>query len=146
MSELKFTACFVGGHELVVRTSDLRHFSAFVEKQILCSDGRRFRIRIGAESDGTSEPQLLWSLGLAPFGLEAPASFVHDCGYRGTLEILRDEQWVLAMLTKEECDDLYNSLMFSLGVDEKRRLIIYNGVRFMGWKSFRDDRSELNPK
>jgi len=135
------TAEFRHGPDLVVRTRDLRNFTLVEAKEIVTDSGEEYQMPVGAESDGASTPQILWTIGLTPFGPEGPADYAHDCAYRGTLLVKRDGAWVPAMLAKSESDDLYNALMFSLGVSEKRRLVIYSGVKFGGWRAFREDRA-----
>lgn len=142
---MRLTAQFIGGPQYHVRTTDFRNVWLDAPKEFVVRfpDGtvKKFRVPLDADSDLTSEPQLLWSLGMAPFGPEAPASVVHDSGYRGTLEVERGGQWVKANLCKDDCDDIYNALMFSLGVEDSRRLAIYEGVHLGGLKSFQQDRA-----
>lgn len=135
-------ALFRNGYDLDVRSHDGRNFLLLADKDIMTDSGTMYRMPKGAISDGASIPQLLWGLGLAPFGPYWPAAYAHDCAYRGTLLVyqLEGDSWEEAMLSKDMCDELLKALMFSLGVDQKLINVIYDGVHVGGIRAFRDDR------
>jgi len=132
-------ALFVGGPDLATRSRDGRNF-VLIEAKCIRTETALYRMPAGSVSDGASTPEPLWSLGLAPFGVYWPAAFAHDCAYRGTLQVQSGMEWIPANLTKAESDDLLSALMFSLGVVDKDRITIYEGVHLAGWKAFREDR------
>lgn len=125
----------------MVRTSDGRNV-VLQEPIDLADDHRAFyRVPEGSESDGASIPQELWSAGLAPFGDYWLAAIVHDSAYRGTLlRQLDTGEWAPAMLSKEACDTLLLDCMGALHVSQVTKEAIYEGVRFGGWRAFREDR------
>jgi len=69
----------------------------------MAKDGRLFRLRRGGQSDGISAPQIVQ--GARPAGgNDWAAGWFHDAGYRCWLEIWNGTEWVLAKLSKSECD------------------------------------------
>ena len=106
-------------------------------------DMRRFRIPIGATTDQLSSPRFLWSM-IPPCGADyVPAAWLHDAGYRGTLETTDDGglTWYPANLTQAECDDLLREAMDSLRIEPGLSLVIYEALRAFGAKAFREDRA-----
>ena len=49
------------------------------------------------------------------------------------------------MLSKADCDELLLACMVADGVNEEERKAIYEGVKFGGWKAFREDRAAAAP-
>lgn len=144
-------ALFRGGHRLNLSTEDGRNFILLEAKEIEVSDDAgkvtRYRMPVGAESDGASVPDFAWSLGFPPFGLYFTPAYAHDCGYRGTLEQWVDDNWVSAMLDETPSNELINALMFATGTPEPIRLAIYRALVAFGFKAFHDDRLAMkDPK
>lgn len=141
---MKFQALFRGGPDLKTLTRDLRNYTLLEAKEIETTDGRRFRMPVGATSDGASIPQVAWSLGFTPFGVYGPAAFAHDCAFRDTLEIWNEgsQVWEKAHLSEEDSNDLINALMFALGTPESTRLVIYGALVAFGRPAFVADRAE----
>lgn len=133
---------FHTARQLLLRTEDGRHVWLAERIRFRRDDGAEFMMEVGTPSDMASTPQAIWSTGLAPFGTYTRATIVHDGGYQNTLLRQRtDGSWAPANLTKDECDTLLLDCMVADGVSLAERDIIYEGVRFGGFKAFRDDRS-----
>ncbi len=131
-------ALFVGGPHLDVCSQDGRYFTLTKAKCVRTSTAL-YQMPAGATSDGASTPPELW-LKFPPFGLYWPPAFFHDCGYRGTLNVWNGGIWVPVLLTKDQCDRLFDGLMFASGVPDADRKVLYEGVHLLGWRAFRDDR------
>ncbi|MDE2101117.1 MAG: DUF1353 domain-containing protein [Patescibacteria group bacterium] len=140
--ELAFGAIFEGGPAIDARSLDCRNVELLAAKFVRTSDGEYYQAPAGGKSDLASIPREFWGppFYLTPFGLYAPACVVHDGAYQNWLLVMRNGIWVPADLSKDRSDDLLNALMFSSGVETETRLKIYNGVRFGGWRAFREDR------
>jgi hypothetical protein len=131
---------FASNNSPLVRTGDGRNFEIHEPIIVQREDGARFRVPIGALADGASTPNELW-ITLPPFGRYWLAAVVHDSAYRGSLQRqLQDGGWTSAMLNKEDSDILFLDCLIALGVNDLDRNALYEGVRFFGWKAFRDDR------
>ena len=132
----------------LLTTSDGRNFN-FMEPVLTdpMRDGSVFRIPMGSSTDGLSAPSELWWK-WPPFGFYWLDAAWHDAAYRGTLERQRpDGTWALAMLTKEQSDDYFlELLMKNPKVDMLERDAFYEGVKYGGWRSFREDRSAIPPE
>jgi len=102
-------------------------------------DGRVFIIPEGTMSDGASTPSAMWSL-LPPFGDYWLPAILHDAAYRNTLLEDINGLKVTADLPKLDCDNLLKEAMEICGVDAPTIETIYEGVKFGGWRSYRDDR------
>ena len=89
--------------------------------------GEVLTVAAGVESDGASTPQVLWSTGLAPFGIYWPGAVVHDNLYR------------YQGRPKEFCDDVLREIMQRLGVDRRTEEIIYSGVYLGGQQAYDED-------
>jgi hypothetical protein len=111
---------------------------------LISDNGDFYRVPAGAESDGCSIPEALWSTGLSPFGDYWLGAVVHDAAYRNTLLKKSGADFIPAGLTKSECDMLFLDCMIALGVPLKTRTEIYQGVNLGGWKAFKEDRSTVN--
>lgn len=135
---------FHSRNDVLVRTADGRNFVVQEPIEVVRDDGARFQVPVGATSDGASTPAFMWPK-LAPFGLWWLAAVVHDAAYRGTLlRLTTDNEWKLAMLPKDECDTLFLDCMSALGVDQKDKDALYEGVHLLGWGSFKEDRDGVN--
>ena len=109
---------------------------------VRATDMRRFRIPVGATTDGASTPGIVWPI-LPPEGRSYwLATALHDACYRGTLETSDDGlYWVAANLDQQASDDLLLESMIALGVDHVTRETIYQALRAFGAKAFREDRA-----
>ena len=127
--------------------TDFTLFKLFEAVEYLASDGKRYRLPVGAGSDVASTPPATWGppLFLTPCGWYGPAVYGHDCGYQNTLEVWQDGGWRLAALSKADCDALCLEMMKSLKpvrtlLEEAQMRAIYDGVSFGGWHAFKEDR------
>lgn len=94
--------------------------------------GQVYIIPAGAESDGASIPQFVWSTGLAPFGIWWLACVLHDCAYRVTTRPAVDDRATADLLLWEA--------MESLGVPASIARTIYTTVRVAGQAAWDADR------
>ena len=124
-----------------VATLDGRNFTLLADVYYLARDGARYRLPIGAASDGASTPPEVWPL-LPPFGPYWPAAYLHDTAYRNTLLAWNGTTWVPAALPKAQCDNLLLEAMEILGVDLIQRRTIYEAVVLAGTPAFHQDRAE----
>ena len=123
-----------------VSSSDGRNFILLEDVIYLTQDGSKSYIMpAGASSDGASTPPEIW-LNFPPFGTYWPAAYLHDCAYRGTLQTLDGK---LAMLSKNDCDELLKDAMIACGTHQFTRDAIYEGVALAGQSSFDSDRKSL---
>lgn len=131
-------------HVALVATSDGRNVVHHRPVHFML-DGKLFRIPIGSESDGLSDPCIFWPV-LAPFGkrhwLSANA---HDAGYRRTLEVQENGQWRKVTHREYWDDRMILKLLISQGTSKVMAYIIYYALRAFGWKAFRDDRQKESP-
>ncbi len=114
-------------HRLPVETEDGHHVVLISDGVFVRLDGSEVKMLAGQESDGLSTPQAGWGI-LPPFGRAWKAGVLHDLVYR-----YGDQ-------SKEWCDDLLLEAMHVLNVPRVEALTIYDGVRFGGWRAFREDR------
>lgn len=127
--------------DILVRTSDGRNIVTQEPIELHTDTGANYQIPPGFASDGASIPQELWSTGLAPFGPYWLATVVHDGAYRNTLQRqLENGFWVPATLGRDASDTLLLDCMTALGVPILIKEAVYEGVRFGGWRAFRQDR------
>jgi hypothetical protein len=151
MSRRISNAIFVHNRRFRTETQDFRHHVLVEAKQIKVAydDGSEalFQIPVGAPSDLASTPPIIWTkLGfewLPPFGDYAPDCYAHDSAYNGSLEVWNGTDWVKAMLSKEDSDDLLFALMTGAGVNPLKAREIYDGVHIGGQKAFDEDRRNL---
>jgi len=133
---------FHSRNDLLVRTSDGRNFTLQEPLEFVLDAGMRYRVPVGAQTDGASTPAALWPI-LPPFGGYWLAAVLHDAAYRGTLEIMeRDGGWAPAGLSREQADLLLLEAMIALDVPEATRFAIYEGVRAGGNRAFAEDRGQ----
>lgn len=125
-------------------TVDFRIFALMEPIDYIAQDGTHYRMPKAARSDLASIPRPLWAL-LPPAGDDGAEyglpAFLHDCSYRGTLNLIQEDGTaILAMVTKERADLLLKESMELCGVPPAIVLTIYEGVRLGGASSFREDR------
>lgn len=118
-----------------VVTLDGRNFKLSKPIEYVAKDGALYTVPEWADTDGASTPRSLWSV-LPPFGDYWLACVLHDAAYRNTLR----KGGTSANLTKEQSDNLLLEAMQSCQVDEIACQTIYEGVKWGGFKAFRDDR------
>lgn len=122
---------------------DGRNFVLLESVIYVTKAGVAYQIPVGATSDGASTPPLLWPT-IPPFGSYWKAAFLHDAAYRNSLQVLQDNQWLKARLTKDVCDNLLLEAMDALGTHTITKEEIYKGVVLCGTSSFDADR-KANP-
>lgn len=105
-------------------------------------NGKHYRIRTGATSDGLSSPRILWIF-LPPFNRKywLPAN-AHDGGYRGFLEVFEHGEWRKVTHTEYWDDRMILKLLISQGTHKAMAYTIYWALRLFGWKAFREDREK----
>ena len=81
-------------------------------------------IPAGYLTDGASVPRLFWNM-IPPWGKYGQAAVVHDllCEY---LTVVRNGKPY--RITRARCDEILNEAMYSLGVPDFTRLMIYGAV------------------
>lgn len=127
--------------DVLVRTRDGRNVTVMEPIEVVTDTGARYRVPVGAMSDGASTPNEVWTA-LPPFGEYWAAAVIHDAAYRGTLERqLANGDWMPAWLTKDQCDTLFLDAMGALGVDQLKKETLYEGVHLAGWRAFKEDRA-----
>lgn len=128
-------------NDILVRTRDGLNFVLQEPLEVVRDDGARFRVPADSTTDGASTPNELWPV-LPPFGDYWLAAVIHDSAYRGTLERqLESGEWTKALLNKEQSDDLFMDVMSALGVAQRTKETLYEGVHLLGYKAFRGDRT-----
>ena len=131
---------FHSRNDVLVRTRDGRNVVVQEPVEVVTDTGARYRVPVGAQSDGASTPGEMWTA-LPPFGEYWLAAVLHDAAYRGTLERqLESGEWLPAWLTKDQCDTLFLDAMSALGVDQLKKETLYEGVHLAGWRAFTEDR------
>ena len=119
--------------KLQVETSDGRNFVLLVPFLFVRPNGEVVPVDAGAQSDGASDPALLWP-SLPPFGTYWKSAFLHDHCYRVT------------KLPKDVCDTIFLEAMESCGVSKVDEDVLYEGVHLFGESSFDEDRkAEASP-
>lgn len=88
------------------------------------ADGEWVTIPAGYLTDGASVPKLFWNI-IPPWGKYGQAAVVHDilCEY---LTIVKDGK--PQRISRARCDEILNEAMYSLGVPDGKRLMIYGAV------------------
>lgn len=104
------------------------------------ADGTQYRGMPGGTTDGPSVPDALDSVE-SPFGPVWLPAVLHDLAYRVYLEVMSNGFWMIAVLPKDACDNLFNEAMISTGVPHAKRLIFYEAVHLGGQSSFDYDRA-----
>jgi len=126
-----------------VITPDFQVFDLMADVFYLSASGTLYKLARGSVSDLASVPKPFWNL-LPPQGTAgaeyALAAFGHDCAYRNTLRVWNGSAWVLAALSKSDCDSLLKEMMLACQVPEVTAETIYQGVNLAGSHAFNEDR------
>ena len=121
---------FFSTKELKVKTENGRNFTLLEPFTFTRPSTEVITVGAGAQSDGASIPEILWSTGLAPFGPWFRAAFLHDWLYRYT------------ETPKDTANLILWEAMLAGGTPEETARIIYNAVRVGGGHAFTKDRQE----
>ena len=79
-------------------------------------------LKPGFRTDGASIPRLLWRVFGSPYDPDIfPAAIAHDALYRGEI------------VERKDADAAFLRMMEKSGVPEKKRRLVYRGVRWFGW-------------
>ena len=79
-------------------------------------------LKPGFRTDGASIPRLLWHVFGSPYDPDIfPSAIGHDALYRGEI------------VPRKDADRAFLKMMEKSGVPEKKRRLIYRGVRWFGW-------------
>ena len=79
-------------------------------------------LKPGFKTDGASIPRLLWRVFGSPYDPDIfPSAIGHDGLYRGEV------------VPRKDADLAFLRMMEKSGVPEKKRRLIYRGVRWFGW-------------
>lgn len=79
-------------------------------------------VKSGFQTDGASIPRLLWRVFGSPYDPDIfPAAIGHDALYRGEI------------VPRKDADLAFLEMMEASGVPEKKRRLVYRGVRWFGW-------------
>ena len=79
-------------------------------------------LKPGFRTDGASIPRLLWRVFGSPYDPDIfPSAIGHDGLYRGEI------------VPRKDADRAFLWMMEKSGVPEKKRRLIYRGVRWFGW-------------
>lgn len=86
-------------------------------------------IPAGYLTDGASVPRLFWNM-IPPWGKYGQAAVVHDllCEYLTVVKNGRPER-----ISRARCDEILNEAMYSLGVPDGTRIMIYGAVCAYRW-------------
>ena len=79
-------------------------------------------VKPGFRTDGASIPRILWRVFGSPYDPDIfPAAIAHDALYRGEI------------VPRKDADIAFLRMMEKSGVPEKKRRLVYRGVRWFGW-------------
>ena len=79
-------------------------------------------VKPGFRTDGASIPRLLWRIFGSPYDPDIfPSAIGHDGLYRGEI------------VPRKDADIAFLKMMEKSGVPEKKRRLVYRGVRWFGW-------------
>ena len=79
-------------------------------------------VKPGFRTDGASIPRILWRVFGSPYAPDIfPAAIAHDALYRGEI------------VERKDADIAFLKMMEKSGVPEKKRRLVYRGVRWFGW-------------
>ena len=79
-------------------------------------------VKPGFKTDGASIPRLLWRVFGSPYDPDIfPSAIGHDALYRGEI------------VPRKDADRAFLKMMEKSGVPEKKRRLVYRGVRWFGW-------------
>ena len=80
------------------------------------------RVKPGFRTDGASIPRWLWRVFGSPYDPDIfPAAIAHDALYRGEI------------VERKDADAAFLRMMEESGVAEKKRRLVWRGVRWFGW-------------
>ena len=80
------------------------------------------RVKPGFRTDGASIPRWLWRVFGSPYDPDIfPSAIGHDGLYRGEI------------IPRKDADRAFLKMMEKSGVPEKKRRLVYRGVRWFGW-------------
>lgn len=88
-------------------------------------------IPIRYKTDGASIPRFAWGIIGGPLGKYAPAAVVHDFLYHTQTR------------TRKESDRIFLEAMKVLGVNRFKRWIMYQVVRWFGWRAWNRRKKEI---
>ena len=79
-------------------------------------------VKPGFRTDGASIPRILWRVFGSPYDPDIfPSAIAHDALYRGEI------------VERKDADAAFLRMMEESGVPEKKRRLVYRGVRWFGW-------------
>ena len=79
-------------------------------------------VKPGFKTDGASIPRLLWRIFGSPYDPDIfAAAIAHDALYRGEI------------VPRKDADAAFLRMMEESGVPEKKRRLVWRGVRWFGW-------------
>ena len=79
-------------------------------------------VKPGFKTDGASIPRILWRVFGSPYDPDIfPSAIAHDGLYRGEV------------VPRKDADIAFLRMMEKSGVPEKKRRLVYRGVRWFGW-------------
>ena len=79
-------------------------------------------VKPGFRTDGASIPRWLWRVFGSPYDPDIfPAAIAHDALYRGEI------------VERKDADAAFLRMMEESGVPEKKRRLVWRGVRWFGW-------------
>ena len=79
-------------------------------------------VKPGFRTDGASIPRWLWRVFGSPYDPDIfPAAIAHDALYRGEV------------VERKDADAAFLRMMEESGVPEKKRRLVWRGVRWFGW-------------
>jgi len=101
-------------------------------------DGKLYMVPAGADTDGGSTPRPAWLIpGFEPTGRHWFDWILHDSGYRGTLLVLENINYVPAQLTRLQSDELLDRSLKIRGASWARRSLVFRTLRATGWRHFK---------
>ena len=79
-------------------------------------------LKPGFRTDGASIPRILWRVFGSPYDPDIfPAAIAHDALYRGEI------------VERKDADAAFLRMMEESGVPERKRRLVWRGVRWFGW-------------
>ena len=82
-------------------------------------------VKPGFRTDGASIPRILWRVFGSPYDPDIfPSAIGHDALYRGEI------------VPRKDADRAFLKMMEKSGVPEKKRWLVYRGVRWFGWITY----------
>ena len=127
-------------NSILVRTSDGLDDVVCEPLDYLAKNGDRYRVPVGATTDGLSVPRCLQNIYPAT-GKQWKSGVLHDAAYRNQLWKWSGDTWAEVSLTQKQCDDLLDEAMESQGAPWAKRHFFYRSLRMFGFAAFNDNRS-----